>query len=90
MVEGTRSLLKDTILIDPPWALQDPMKQGGSIKLRSGQSHFTDFKSPKAQRSLRRLQMLVKNLASKFSARDFQSTGSNDIQKHATLAIAKI
>ena len=30
------------------------------------------------------------NLGSKFSARDFQSTGSNDIQKHATLAIAKI
>jgi hypothetical protein len=30
------------------------------------------------------------NLGSKFSARDFQSTGSNDIQKHATLSVAKI
>ena len=38
MVEGTRSLLKDAILSDPPWALQDPMKQGGSPKLRSGNS----------------------------------------------------
>ena len=43
MVEGTRSLLKDAILSDPPWALQDPMKQGGSIKLRSGQSVPTPF-----------------------------------------------
>jgi hypothetical protein len=30
------------------------------------------------------------NLGSKFFARDFQSTGSNDIQKHATLSVAKI
>lgn len=43
MVEGTRSLLKDAILSDPPWALQDPMKQGGSPKLRSGKSVPTPF-----------------------------------------------
>ena len=31
MVEGTRSLLKDVILSNPPWALdEDPMKQGSS------------------------------------------------------------
>ena len=43
MVEGTRSLLKDAILSDPTWVLQDPMKQGGSPKLRSGTSVPTPF-----------------------------------------------
>ena len=38
MVEGTCSLLTDAILSDPPWALQDAMKQGGMVKLRSGES----------------------------------------------------
>ena len=38
MVEGTRSLLKDAILSYLQWALQDPMKQGGLIKLRSDSS----------------------------------------------------
>ena len=40
--------------------------------------------------SLRRLQVVVKNLGSKFFARDFQSTGSNDIQKNATFQIFKV
>ena len=43
MVERTRSLLKDAILIDPGWALQDPMKHPGSPKLRSGKSVPTPF-----------------------------------------------
>jgi hypothetical protein len=45
MVERTRSLLKDAILIDPGWALQDPMKHPGSLKLRSEQSVPTPFLS---------------------------------------------
>ena len=35
MVEGTRSLLKDAILSNPPWALQDPMKQAKVCQLHS-------------------------------------------------------
>ena len=37
-VEGTRSFLKDAILSNPGWVLQDPMKHPGLLKLRSVQS----------------------------------------------------
>ena len=38
MVERTRSLLKDAILSNPGWALQQPMKHPGLLKLRYGKS----------------------------------------------------
>ena len=43
IVKGTLNFLKDASLIDPLWALQDPMKQGGSIKAEVHSSGPTPF-----------------------------------------------